>query len=677
MRRRSALAAALLAVGLSSSAGAEQPPAERPADEITVIGERDAALTVDDLDEARARLALRPGGTALVDAASYADRRVGTLTDALGFAPGVFVQPRFGAEEARLSVRGSGLQRTFHLRGVRLLQDGVPVTLADGSADFQAIEPLAARYVEVYRGANALEYGAADLGGAINFVSPTGRDGERRVRVEGGAFGYRRVHAAGGLESDARDGFLSLSAFEQDGFRDHARQETYRLFGNYGFRHSPRAETRVYLTHVRTRSELPGSLTAAELAADRTRAAPDHVTNDHRRDFDLTRVSARTARILDGGARIDASFFYSHKDLDHPIFQVLRQESADYGLDLRYRSERGSGERRRVLLAGLSAVRGELDDDRFVNAGGRPGARVNALAQTASSVAAFVELERHLAPALALVAGGQLVTARRESRDRLVTAFDESFARSYRRVNPKLGVRFEASEAVQLFANVSGSFEPPTFGELAGGPNVTPVDTQRAVTVETGARVAGERVQADVALYHARVHGELLSLTDLAGDPLGTVNADRTRHRGAEAAVTWRAADVVTVRAAYLWNDFRFDGDAVFGDNRIAGVPPHVLRAEARVGGPRLYAAPGVEWVPDDYPIDHAGSRLAPGYTVWGLRIGGRTAWGEWFVDGRNLGDRAYVATTGVVANAAGADVRQLLPGDGRAVYVGFDWQFE
>ncbi|HEX6999647.1 MAG TPA: TonB-dependent receptor [Gammaproteobacteria bacterium] len=676
MRRRSALAAALLALGFSPGGGAQQTR-ERPADEITVVGTRDAALTVEGLDEARARLALRPGGTALVDAASFSDRRVGTLTDALGFAPGVFVQPRFGAEEARLSVRGSGLQRTFHLRGVRLLQDGVPVTLADGSADFQAIEPLAARYVEVYRGANALEYGAAQLGGAINFVSPTGRDGEPRVRVEGGAFGYRRVHAAGGLESDARDGFLSLSAFEQDGFRAHARQETYRLFGNYGFRHSRDAETRVYLTHVRTRSELPGSLTAAELAADPTLAAPDHVANDHRRDFDLTRVSARTAFLLDGGARIDASLFYSRKDLDHPIFQVLRQQSADYGLDLRYRAERGRGSRRRVLLAGLSAVRGELDDHRFVNVGGRPGAPVNAFAQTASSVAAFVELERHVSPALALVAGGQLVAARRESHDRLVTAFDESFARRYRRVNPKLGVRLEASDAVLLFANVSASFEPPTFGELAGGPNVTPVDAQRAITVEVGARVAGERVQADVALYDARVHGELLSLTDVAGDPLGTVNADRTRHRGAEAAVTWRSGGAVTVRAAYLWNDFRFDADPVFGDNRIAGVPPHVLRAEARLGGSRLYVAPGIEWVPDDYPLDHAGSRLAPGYTLWGLRIGGRTARGEWFVDGRNLGDRTYVATTGVVADAAGADVRQLLPGDGRAVYVGFDWRFE
>src|SRR5690606_12447386 len=112
-----------------------------------------------------------------------------TLKDALDFAPGVFVQPRFGAEEARLSIRGSGIQRTFHGRGIKLLQDGVPLNLADGGFDFQAVEPLSSRYVEVYRGANALEYGSTTLGGAINFVSYTGHDASPfTARFELGSF---------------------------------------------------------------------------------------------------------------------------------------------------------------------------------------------------------------------------------------------------------------------------------------------------------------------------------------------------------------------------------------------------------------------------------------------------------------------------------------------------------
>src|SRR5687768_9560533 len=175
---------------------------------VRVLGRYARGRAVDSPEAARARLDQRAGATALVDGESYRDGRVSTLTDALGYAPGVFVQPRFGAEEARLSIRGSGLQRTFHGRGLELLQDGSPLNLADGGFDFQAVEPLSARYIEVYRGANALEYGAATLGGAINFVSPTGYDAAPvTARIEAGSFGYLRGQLTAAGHGDRADGY--------------------------------------------------------------------------------------------------------------------------------------------------------------------------------------------------------------------------------------------------------------------------------------------------------------------------------------------------------------------------------------------------------------------------------------------------------------------------------------
>ena len=52
--------------------------------------------------------------------------------------------------------------------------DGIPINTADGYVDSSEIDPTAYRYVEVYKGANALRFGANSLGGAINFVMPTG-----------------------------------------------------------------------------------------------------------------------------------------------------------------------------------------------------------------------------------------------------------------------------------------------------------------------------------------------------------------------------------------------------------------------------------------------------------------------------------------------------------------------
>ena len=163
---------------------------------ITVTEQRDplgASLTQPDIELARERVSKIAGGAGIVDTEQVREGRVSNFNDTLGMAAGVFAQSRFGAEESRLSIRGSGLQRTFHGRGIKLMQDGIPVNIADGGFDFQTIEPLATRYVEVYRGANALRYGASNLGGAINFISPTGYDTPRiELRSELGSFDYQR-----------------------------------------------------------------------------------------------------------------------------------------------------------------------------------------------------------------------------------------------------------------------------------------------------------------------------------------------------------------------------------------------------------------------------------------------------------------------------------------------------
>src|SRR3546814_9264818 len=137
----------------------------------------------------------------------------------LDYVPGVFAQPKWG-EDARFSIPGSGLSRNFHLLGVKLLQDGVPISKADGSGDFQEIDPLALRHVEVFKGANALRYGAATLGGAVNFVSPTGHDAPLAFgRAEAGSFGLRRLQVgSGGLRGD-RAWYVAPGWVQPAGFR--------------------------------------------------------------------------------------------------------------------------------------------------------------------------------------------------------------------------------------------------------------------------------------------------------------------------------------------------------------------------------------------------------------------------------------------------------------------------
>ena len=684
--RASCLAMAfMLALAASHPAFAADPPIAATDDapiklpRVEVRGQRPLANAVEDIAQARERLDERAGGTALVDGERYRDGRVGNLADALGYAAGVFVQPRFGAEEARLSIRGSGLQRTFHGRGIVMLQDGVPLNLADGSFDFQAIEPLAARYIQVWRGANALESGAATLGGAIDFVSPTGRDAPPlSLRIESGSFGTGRAQLAIAGNRGRADGHLGVTGARQDGFRAHSVQENYRLSGNAGFQFNDRLDGRLYLAHVDSRSQLPGNLTLAEALDDPALAAPGNVALDQRRDFRLDRVAGKLQWVPADGTTLALSLFHSGKSLSHPIFQVLRQQSRDDGADLRWRSEGTLGGHRSVLSAGLSHVRGSIDDRRFANVAGAAGAPTNRFDQHAANTSAFVEEQLWLAPRWVLAMGAQALHSSRRSRDLLVTGGrDESFDADYSAVGPKLGLRYEPGDGMQVFANVSRSAEPPSFGELSGGAGVTPVDQQRATSAELGMRVQRESLSLDVAFYRARVDGELLSLSDGQGNPLGTVNADRTLHQGIEFGLEWIPARDWRLSANYLYNDFRFVRDPVYADNMLAGVPPQQLRAALRwKPDDRFHLEPNLEWVPQGYYVDHANSFRAPGFATFGLKLGGAVGerW-QWFADLRNLGDRKWVASTNVVADAQGFDGRNFLPGDGRSLYVGVEFR--
>jgi len=213
-------AAAACAVAASPAALAQQT---LPAITITADPRADrGALTVPDTEQAIADIERIPGGVEVVPDTQFKNTPAQTVKDILERVPGVFAQPRYG-DDARVSIRGSGLSRNYGNRGINMSMDGIPINTSDGLVDLFEIDPTAYRYVEVYKGANALRYGANSLGGAINFVTPTGRDAAPfEGRLDIGSFGYRKAQASTGAAGGPWDYFLTASAQSVDGYRDHS-----------------------------------------------------------------------------------------------------------------------------------------------------------------------------------------------------------------------------------------------------------------------------------------------------------------------------------------------------------------------------------------------------------------------------------------------------------------------
>ena len=87
-----------------------------------------------------------------------------------------------------------------------MLQDGLPINRADGSYIVGLIDARQADLIEVFRGYTANRLGAQTLGGAINFISPTGTSAPGvEIGTEAGSFGHLLTTArAGARQGDRR-----------------------------------------------------------------------------------------------------------------------------------------------------------------------------------------------------------------------------------------------------------------------------------------------------------------------------------------------------------------------------------------------------------------------------------------------------------------------------------------
>jgi iron complex outermembrane receptor protein len=633
---RPALAGALLAFAWPAHA-------ETAADPTIIV----TGATLRDDAERQARAT--PGGADVVGHEDYADKSLVSLRDALAFSPGVYLQPRFG-QEVRVSIRGSGLSRGFHMRGLTLLQDGVPINLADDNGDFQELEPIFFDHLEVYRGANALRLGSDTLGGAVNGVTPTGTEARGLyVRGDAGAFDTLRGLVSYGGGSDSVDYWAAASADTSDGDREHAHRQSLRFHGNTGFRLSDAVRTRFYASYNNIDQQLPGALTMRQAL---TSPETGNSFGDQARDIDSARVQNRTTISL-GGGQLDLGVFYNRKSLFHPIYQAIDQESEDAGGFFRLGWRQGPFE----LTLGGESRHGTVDSERYVNTNGERGAMTFAADQKARTSNLYAELRYRPIEPLSLIVGGIYADGFRRQHQTFNAGPTDVTARAdFSEFSPRFGVLYDASEDVQLYINYSRSAEFPGFIELAQISAFVPIEAQTAWTAEIGTRGSAGIASWDLSLYRANVSNELLQYTVGPDIPASTFNAGKTRHQGIEAALELRLTEWLNLRQVYQYNDFTFREDAQYGDNRLPVVPQHVYRADLRFGSDALHVTPNLEWVPRGAWADYRNTVRTPGYVLLGLTAGATVADNvDLFLDARNLAARKAIGDISAVILATPA----------------------
>jgi iron complex outermembrane receptor protein len=667
---------------------------------IEVVGQTES-LTQTTLDGARAKTKEVPGGASVVDLNQVREGRQSTWSDSLGLAPGVFIQDRFGSEEARISIRGSALSRTYHSFGTKVMQDGVPINYADGFFDMQTVDPNASRYVEVLRGPNATTYGATTLGGAINFVAPTGYSNAGSVvRAETGSFGYQKVFGstAGVGKADASSGnvwdyYVAGSHTQQDGFRDHAEMENQKVLGNFGVKVSKDVESRFYVAAVRSRTQLPGYLTKAELEQNPSIASSQKVgaiypyreDANRRRDVDAQRVANKTT-VRDGNTVYEFAAYAMNYSLWHPIDSIIEQNAKTLGGHLKATRMLDAHQISVAYLPSVGSTKGTAKPTN--NQGAATGAATSNYDQQSKNDSFFIEDKYKSSERTTWTAALQYDRANRKVSD--VVLASNNYDYTFSQWSPRVGVTHDLSASQQVFASVSRNFEAPIFG--LAGTTTTANKAQTGVTVEFGTRGEGRdgahQYGWDATYYHASLENEFLSVcSNNACTTSTTTNIPKSLHQGVELGLSHLYDRKVDTRLALLYSDFKFVNNPTTGNNALPGFPPIIVRGEVLYrfgpevnGKPNTYVGPKFEWVPRKAPMDNANTVYNDAYALLGFKAGQAIdkKW-SWFLDARNLTDKKYAATTNIAANytTAPGDGRRYYPGDGRSVYVGVEAKFD
>lgn len=685
------LAAAITLAILANPAHADDSTPSLDTVEVTGHAQTDAQAD-------KARLNKVAGATSVVDNKEVEKGRAATAEDVLAYQPGVYAQATSGQSAAKISIRGSGLDSFYggYALGIKYLYDGIPITGPGGTQE-DLLDMAAVDHTEVLSGANAFEYSALNLGGAINMVTHTGYTSPGNyVRLEGGSFGYKKEQlSTGGVVGDS-DYYLSVLHNERRGYQDDSPNHGNDVIANFGHVFNDKLETRVtfrYRDEVNTNAS---PLTLYQIKHDPT-------ANNYRwvrKKPGTTLLGSTTTYTFDDNSKLEVGLGYHHYTLTdglHYYANPGQWDSTDLSTSVRYLRKGDS-------LFGLPSDTTLSFSNTTLMPGNEKVRDPNtwALVQKynfASSRDTVFSLgnELQLTDRTWLTTGLSLANTKRDVRSTYSTNANTSefpSAVDYDDWNlaPRIGFRYALTPGLQVYGNVSRSIDPPVTWYYSTGPvsnpYVTPLHAQKANTVELGIRGSQGIFDGSLTVYRSWVQGELLSAviaeaTATSNQVISDTNASGTIHQGVELGLNtrlWTGSHGASVnwRQAFTVNDFYFRNDPTFGHNQLPGLPRQVYQAALQYQHPSgFYGELNMNHA-SSYYADFANTVKAPEYTIFGAKVGYQAPGQRWnvFLDARNLTDKHYVTATQSTYDLKGVDSANFYVGDGFGVTTGVSYRF-
>ncbi|MFI5212192.1 MAG: TonB-dependent receptor domain-containing protein, partial [Ignavibacteria bacterium] len=388
--------------------------------------------------------------------------------DILQDVPGLFIQTRLGSE-VRISIRGFGTRSNVGVRGIWILQDGIPESEPDGETNMDAIDYTSLGGVEVVKG-NLSSLYPNSPGGVVNFLSDFGFT-NNFLKIVGIAGNYKLFQTGFrlGLVGDNSKFYISHTYKNYAGYREHGAEYSHLVNADYIAYPGKNSSIAILGNYFRGLVRFPGALTAQEFSSDPFQPYLLAVGNDIKKITQKGRIGVKYKNTW-GKLNINEfefTGFGSIKDFEFTTNRLYNVENKYLlGSTIRYTSRHKLFKRENEFTAGIDYyfVSGPLSS--YVNISGTKGDDLEAQStQTQNNYGLYFENHLNIYTAkLYLLLSGRF--------DKLIFKNDDELfgtrnsKRTFERFTPKAAVNYKLTPSVSAYTSFGFGFDSPSSTEL-------------------------------------------------------------------------------------------------------------------------------------------------------------------------------------------------------------------
>lgn len=502
-----------------------------------------------------------------------------TLDEVTGKLPGIWVNDRenYSLGE-RITIRGLGWRTSFGVRGLQVIMDGIPLTVADGQAMLNSVDPSFVSKVELIRGPASTFWGNSS-GGVLHLSSfpPLTDLPTLKLRSSFGSYGMVKQDVRINSSDGPHKFSLFTSYLNENGYRDHSAARISRsgLKGTVDLNSSSRLEYMGAFVAMPF-AEHPSSLTSEQAEDDPRQANPAFAGADAGKEVYQGQLGLNYYKDSRAGF-LTLTGYGIYRDLSNPLpFGIITLNRWAGGL-------RGTLERQFNALeinAGLDFKLQHDDRVEYENNDGEQGPvnleQLEIVTNQALFATANLDLGRWN------ILGGLRFDWLTFSVDSAATS--QTPSRTFRALSPSIGVSY-LSGSTKWFANLSTSYEAPTTTELVnsptGGTGFNPeLEPERTLGLELGTRgaFADRLVEYDLTVYRMWIQDILFPYQLEANGPTFYRNQGNTIHSGLEARISVNPLSALVLNTTYTYTYAVFDSeDPTLDQNNVPGIPDHRL----------------------------------------------------------------------------------------------------